>query len=50
MTPGPSDVAALRETGVEWVIWDAVAAGEPVVRGLSDGRAGERHGRAAVVA
>ena len=29
MIPGHSDVAALRETGVEWVIWDAVAAGEP---------------------
>jgi hypothetical protein len=29
MTPAPSDVTALRAAGIEWVIWDAVAAGEP---------------------
>jgi hypothetical protein len=29
MNPGPPDLEALDAAGVEWVIWDAVAAGEP---------------------
>jgi hypothetical protein len=28
MYPGESDVASLRESGVEWIIWDVVGAGE----------------------
>jgi hypothetical protein len=27
--PAPADVDALRDAGVQWVIWDAVAAGDP---------------------
>jgi len=29
MHPAPADVSALRAAGVQWVIWDAVAAGDP---------------------
>jgi hypothetical protein len=29
MHPSPADVSKLRAAGVQWVIWDAVAAGDP---------------------
>jgi hypothetical protein len=41
MNPTPGDVSALRRDGVQWVIWDAVAAGDPP--GVLAEAAGEHH-------